>query len=109
MARKVYCGTPNNECFGFPHITNSMLNMASSVKLHADSAEAFKCYKRWLISQGFEQIGPREFAKDGGPIRVLTRKSKFGTMMRSGKGKDGASPGNTRFVPQTTRGFIHKS
>lgn len=107
MAQKVYCGVPEKICFGANHIANAMLNHSSSVKLHANSEEAFKCYKRWLVLEGYEQIGPREFRKEGEPIRVLTRKSKFGTKMKSGKSKDGSSPGSTRYVPQTTRGFVH--
>lgn len=105
MAQKYYCGVPDKECSGATHITNSMLNRAGCVKLHADSEDAFRCYRRWLISQGYEQVGPREFARGREPIRVLTRKSKFGTRMRAGKGKEGAT--GSRFMPLTTRGFVH--
>jgi len=41
---------------------------------------------RYLINvEGYEQIGPREFQKDGHPVRVLTKKMRFGGRLRPGK------------------------
>lgn len=59
-----------------------------TLKAHASPMDAFNCHKRWLITRGFKQIGPREFRPpDGGPIEVLTKKSRFGARLRTGKGK----------------------
>lgn len=93
--RKFICGVPTKECCG----ADLMVNKALTVKKgHGTSEEAFKCYAKWLISQGYKQIGHREFQKDNEPIIVLTKKSKFGGQLRYGKGDKGIK-GN-RYIPR---------
>jgi hypothetical protein len=58
------------------------------VKVHATPQEAFACHARYLISQGYTRLGQREFHKEGEPIRVLTKKSRFGGILRGGKKGD---------------------
>jgi hypothetical protein len=78
------CGVPKNDCNGSFTKTSSGLGAASSA--HATPREAFACMKRFLLSQGFVQVGSREFAPPGGgPVRVLTKKSRFGGRLRRGK------------------------
>lgn len=82
--RRFLCGVPKDHCLGA--LTATHLGQGS-VKLHGSSLAAFNCYRRYLIDvEGYTQIGPREFAApNGGPIRVLTKKSRFGCMCRPGK------------------------
>jgi len=84
MAYVVLCGTPDNECSGGNMRTSN--SYRGLRKAHGSHTEAFNCYKKYLLKQGYEQIGSREFRPpDGGPIRVLTKKSRFGGKMRKGK------------------------
>ena len=77
------CGTPKQECDGSPMKHNAML--ASQMKLHGERLQAFNCMKRWLLRQGYKQVGNREFQLGDGPIRVLTKKSSYGKRLRPGK------------------------
>lgn len=85
MANKWLCGVPAQECSGGGEVLSP--GIASHVsKVHNSPSEAFACYKRWLIKQGYIQVGQREFRPpDGGPIEVLTKKSRFGARLRQGK------------------------
>jgi len=76
------------------------------IKVHHTSAEAFRCRARWLVKvQGWEQIGSREFRKDGEPVLVLSKKCRFGGVLRSGKtGGEGTSMG--RVMPSDRPGGI---
>jgi hypothetical protein len=61
-------------------------------KTHSSTDEAFLCHKKYLLSQGYTQVGSREFASpNGGPIRLLRKKSKYGTPLRKGKADDKTS------------------
>lgn len=83
---KHLCGTPASECSGSPGILSNGFK-GRGMRLHNTASEAFSCCRRYLLSQGYVQRGPREFQpKDGGPIRVLTKQSRFGARMRPGKG-----------------------
>jgi hypothetical protein len=54
--------------------------------MHGSSKEAFRCYVAYLMKIGYERIGMREFrSPEGGPILVLTKQTKFGSVMRPGK------------------------
>src|SRR5688500_14464476 len=77
------CGVPDNECSG----GNFPVNKGMHVKrTHESPQQAFKCHKRWLLKQGYEQIGSREFRPpDGSETLVLTKQSKFGGKVRKGK------------------------
>lgn len=55
---------------------------------------------RYLQRQGYERVGPREFAApDGGPVRVLTKKCRFGARLRPGKE-------HARFMPSVKEGGV---
>ena len=79
MAR-VLCGVPAAHCNGG---TLGVKNGPG--KTHASSGEAFDCHAAHLVAQGYVRVGGREFEKDGGPIRVLNKRSKFGARVRWGK------------------------
>jgi hypothetical protein len=85
MANKWLCGTPSHECTGGGAVLAPGI-AAHVSKVHNSPSEAFRCYVRWLKSQGYEAVGQREFRPpDGGPILVLTKKCRFGGRLRSGK------------------------
>lgn len=62
-------------------------------KVHADSADAFKCHRKYLINiEKFVPLGSRELAApDGSGVRVLTKQSRFGAILRGGKSGDKSS------------------
>lgn len=96
---KILCGTPDAHCKGSRYITTQSLPK----KAHPSRVEAFRCYARYLIKVlGYTQIGSREFAKEGQPVRVLNKKSKFGALLRTGKEGSRYQPGG----PGTKRGII---
>jgi hypothetical protein len=78
------CGVPPHECCG-SHLKLAP-GLPAELKSHATPQQAFECYRAWLLRQGYHQIGSREFetpAQDG--IVVLTRKHRFGALLRGGK------------------------
>lgn len=81
---KYACGTPYQHCGGgIGQVSHALIG---KVKLHSSPQQAFNCHVKYLISQGYEKVGAREYkAPDGSGIRVLTRKSRFGSPMRPGK------------------------
>lgn len=77
------CGVPKGDCGGTLLTTNRALD---GVKGHGSPEDAFNCMRRHLLRQGYTQVGSRDFRPpDGGPIRVLTKKSRYGGKLRSGK------------------------
>jgi hypothetical protein len=80
---KYLCGVPSDKCTG--GMTGVSNGLKKAGKTHGSPAEAHKCYSKWLLSQGYTQVGPREYSKNGGPILLLTKKSKFGARLRGGK------------------------
>jgi len=77
------CGTPDEYCTGGKLSTDQSLGHK---KYHGDRKGAFKCHVRYLLSLGFVQNAPREFVNPvNGYIRVLSKKSKFGGVLRYGK------------------------
>ena len=95
--RKYTCGVPKEHCFGS---SNFVVNITSITKIHCSSEEAFNCHARWLVNVlGYKRIGSREFdLQNGSPIRVLTKKSRFGGVLRIGKHGEGAK--TKRLVPR---------
>ena len=87
----VLCGVPTEHCIGARYVTDQQL----PPKCHASHSAAFNCMKRYLVSvMGYEQIGSRDFRPpDGGPIRILTKRSKYGARLRTGKMQE-------RFMPE---------
>jgi hypothetical protein len=83
---KHLCGVPAQYCCGSTSITSKSIQ--GNPKLHNSSQEAMRCHGRYLINVlGYQKMGAREFSPpDGGPIRVLTKSSRFGARMRPGKG-----------------------
>lgn len=78
--RRSLCGVPSRECGGAELLLNKRY-----MKVHATPPEAFKCHVKWLISQGYKQVGTREFCKDNGSVLILTKKCRFGGTLRLGK------------------------
>jgi len=96
--RMYTCGVPAVDCNGSSVTTSFGIRCVRTA--HNSSTEAFKCRTRYLIKVlGYTKEGPtgplgaREFCPpDGGPILVLTKKSRFGGVLRRGKGgEQGAS------------------
>ena len=89
---RVLCGTPEDHCFGTKLITDQQLHTA---KCHMNHSDAFRCYAHYLVHVlGFTRLSSREFQNpDGGPIRILTRQSKFGSKLKTGKLQE-------RFMPE---------
>ena len=105
MSKLVYrCGVPEQHCKAAT--MQSTAGMKHSVKVHSSTEEAFKCYAKYLIEVlGYTRVGKREFAApDGGPIRVLTKPSKFGGAMRKGKGGEGQT--GRRVMPKRRHGGV---
>lgn len=104
MSRYVACGCPSEECNGAKVLLNN--GWRGAMKAHTSSEEAFKCHSNWLLKQGFKQCGPREFENPvGGYIRVLSKKSHFGSPLRGGKVGDKGKTGN-RLVPRRGCGAV---
>jgi len=77
------CGLPAHECRGD---SGGLSPGLPAVKSHATPQEAFECYRAWLLRQGYCQVGGREFqSPGGGRIVVLTKRSRFGALLRGGK------------------------
>jgi hypothetical protein len=107
-SRHVFCGVPIDDCKG----SNVTLNAAwnpdgkknhKNGKLHSSHEEAFKCYCAHLQHQGYQRLSSREFSLNGGPVLVIDKASKFGSVFR--KGKEGDKSGS-RFTPMRGRGAI---
>jgi len=93
----VLCGVPDQDCVGSKYITDQSLPK----KCHASRADAFQCMVRHLIKLGFTRVGPREFVNpENGRVRVLSKQSHFGAVLRTGK------EGN-RFQPERGAGLIN--
>ena len=83
-SKKYLCGTPTAQCIGIN--TSCSSGMRNVTKSHNSPQEAFRCYSKYLLRNGYQQIGSREFTTNEGPIVVLTKKSRFGAKLKSGKG-----------------------
>lgn len=93
---KSTCQTPREECSGALEITNNIFNRTKNAKLHNSPQEAFECFSRYLLSTGHKRVGSREFLQPQGGILVLTKKCRYGGVMRRGK------EGN-RWMPKSAR------
>jgi hypothetical protein len=95
--KKFLCGTPHNECCGSAGALCNSLQKGGA-KTHSSPQESFRCYRSYLLRSGYTQIGPREFTKGPTePVLFLTKSSKFGSMLRGGKGN--------RYMPKDTIGI----
>jgi len=89
MAYMVMCGTPPAHCTGGTVATNAFLR-ATAPKAHQSHSDAYRCHRRYLVEVlGYEDIGNRVFRPppgvNNGYLRVLTKKSRFGSRIRAGK------------------------
>lgn len=97
--RKYLCGVPRQHCCGSFSVLNAA--MPQGTKVHNSTIDAFKCMATYLISQGYKQVGSREFKRGDEPRLVLTRKSKYGASLRMGKNQDGTGK---RVMPRGRKG-----
>jgi hypothetical protein len=78
------CGVPFEECQG--EAVKLSPGLSSGLKCHATPEDAFECHRVWLLRQGYKQVGGREFeSPHNGRIVVLTKKRRFGAILRGGK------------------------
>jgi hypothetical protein len=78
------CGVPSHECCGSAGKLSP--GLTSGLKSHATPEDAFQCHRAWLLRQGYRQVGGREFeAPDTGRVVVLTKRRRFGAVLRGGK------------------------
>jgi len=107
---KYTCGVPKEHCSGVSMPILSAGIRKYVIKAHNSPEDAFRCHAHYLINIcGYRQVGSREFSLgDGSPIRVLTKKSRFGCRLRRGKSGQGEHKHRTKrqMPPVQTGGFI---
>lgn len=92
------CGVPGHECRGSVSQTSQSLRGKDVTRVHSSPQEAFKCMSNYLISLGYTKMGSNAFVpSDGGPVRVLTKPSRYGGRLRDGKA-------STRYMAPRKRG-----
>ena len=97
QANRYLCGTPDNSCTGSHAV---LWEHIGKTKTHSSHEEAFACYRRYLVEQGYTPIGSRAYSPpDGGPILVIDKKSRFGGWLRRGK-SEGVGRGASRYMPR---------
>jgi hypothetical protein len=94
--RRFLCGVPEGKCSGT--LSRISKNWKGSQKTHASRDEAFECYVRHLLAQGYVRLGPKEFQLGDGPILLVNKRSQFGGVMRQGKAE--------RWMPRRGSGEI---
>jgi hypothetical protein len=101
------CITPRVHCSGTPAKLNAGLEKRG-LKKHGSPNEAMCCYASYLENVvGCEKLSDREFRHpNGGPIEVLTRASRFGCVLRSGKRGDNMGTGSDRGMPKSHAAII---
>lgn len=84
---KYLCGVPSQYCTGGKAEVSAYLRQEGSMrKVHPDRQSAFNCKKRHLVSQGYTQVGSREFQHpETKEVLVLPKVTKFGARLRPGK------------------------
>ena len=117
--RKYLCPTPHIHCNGGA-LGQASFSIRHKPKAHGSPVEAFKCYRRYLVNVvGCERVGPRELRHPKGScicgwngpknleicpscnrwigvVEVLTKPSRFGAVLRRGKGGE---QGGSRVMP----------
>ena len=85
------CGVPEAHCNGAMTKVNARLRGAC--KTHGSPEQAFECRAKYLVNvEGYEKIGAREFRREGEPVLVLTKKSRYGARLRTGKMNERVQP-----------------
>jgi hypothetical protein len=79
----VMCGVPKEHCTGGNRQVSAGLR--KTIKAHSSAIEAYNCMARYLVKQGYTAKPNREFHKEGEPVLVLTKKSRYGGALRGGK------------------------
>jgi len=85
------CGVPFEHCMAPMKDCSASLRdrhyRTGALKAHSSRDESFRCCVHYLTKVlGYKRVGGREFSPpDGGPIRVLTKKIRFGGRLRGGK------------------------
>lgn len=79
----VMCGVPKEFCTGSNRQVSNGLRKV--IKGHSSTTEAYRCMSRYLRSLGYVAQSNREFHREGEPVLVLTKKSRYGAMLRGGK------------------------
>lgn len=78
------CGVPKDKCAGTLSTVNAALG--GNKKAHTSSEDAFACHRRFLVGEGYKQVGTRAFdPQNGGPVLIISKKSRFGARLRNGK------------------------
>lgn len=99
------CQTPQSDCDGGKTGTSQGLNRKDSMKAHGTPEEAFRCYARYLQSQGYNRLSSREYQRPGEPIELLTKPCRYGAPLRKGK-NELKGKGGKRYMPAIVKGGI---
>jgi len=93
--QRIICGVPKEHCTGGHLQTDQVF---TTNKAHSNHVDAFNCMARYLVKVlKYTRIGSRDFAPpDGGPVRTLTKKMRYGGLLVYGKE-------HTRFMPEKRR------
>lgn len=78
-------------------------------KCHTTSEEAFNCHSYYLTHvQGYKRVGSREFSKPGEARLILTKRSRFGGILRGGKppSEGGTRVATNRATPKIRMGGV---
>lgn len=99
------CPTPHAHCLGSLAVLSSSLDK-KHLKKHNSPDEAKRCYTRYLVGiLGCERLTASEYRHPNGPIEVLTKTSRFGARLRTGKhGETGQ--GKSRGMPAVVTGGV---
>ena len=89
---RVLCGVPKEHCNGGKLVSDQVFQ---TDKCHSSHEDAFRCMAKYLTSVlGYKRLNGRDFEPpDGGPIRTLTKKMRFGGLLVFGKE-------HSRFMPE---------
>ena len=102
MSHKYFCQTPSEKCSGGLY---EMTKPLKRTRAHTSPIDGFRCTTRYLLKEGWTQLSKREFLPPNGegPIRVLSRPGKFGSIARGGKTGEKSSTRGKRFIPMSGR------
>lgn len=105
--RTYRCPSPQERCLGTRVECNGGISKSSkSIRIHSSREDAFRCYVRYLLSQGYKPYGinRRDFESPSGSILVLDKMTHFGAELRQGKTAKGKK--TKRVVPMKRGGLI---
>lgn len=82
------CGSPREHCTGSVATVNAGMRGTNAMRCHSSPEGAFQCHKNYLITVlHYTPCDDQRSLRppDGGPVRVLTKPSRFGAKLRNGK------------------------